>query len=172
MNVPYKLLARDLTLLGITLLVWMLSRRLDAELSSMATPVAILAGLMAPVIGFFIHEWGHLIGAWVSHSVVHPAQKLREVFLFRYDLDQNSREQFLSMGYGGFIASLLFVAALVPLLSLDRLADRIALTVTALGVLATFIIEVPQALRVYRGGPFPNGVAFVGTGNGAGKKAS
>jgi hypothetical protein len=172
MNVPYKLLARDLALLGITLLVWMLSRRLDDAHSPMAIPVAILAGLMAPVIGFLIHEWGHLIGAWVGHSVVHPAQQLREVFLFRYDLDQNSREQFLSMGYGGFIASLLFVAALVPLLSLDRLADRIALTVTALGVLATFVIEVPQALRVYRGGPFPNGVAFVGTGNGAGKKIS
>ena len=40
-------------------------------------------------------------------------------------------------------------------------ADRVALILTALGVLATLIIEVPEFLRVARGGPIPDGAAFV-----------
>ena len=39
-----------------------------------------------------------------------------------------------------------------------------ALVLTALGVIATFIVEVPEFMRVARGGPIPNGAAFVHAG--------
>ena len=84
------------------------------------------------------------------------------MFLFRFDVARSDRRQFLAMSNGGFIASLLLVALLLVVLRPHYRGDAIALALSALGVLATFILEVPAAWKVWRGAPLPTGAAFVG----------
>jgi hypothetical protein len=151
LTVTLKLALRDLTLVALTILLWLASLRLEPGTSPWAIPVAITTGVMIPVSGFLAHEWGHLMGAWASGARVHMPTSLWTVFLFDFRPGENSREQFLSVSYGGFIASALVVALLLGILSPSRLADAIALGLTLLGVMATFVLEVPPAWRVYRG---------------------
>ncbi|MGH8455254.1 MAG: hypothetical protein ACRES4_00795 [Nevskiales bacterium] len=153
MPITLKLALRDLTLIVAAILLWQYSHQLDAAGSAWRIPLAILAGLMIPVGGFLAHEWGHLVGAWVSRSTVHMPKSVLTIFLFDYKPAENSREQFLSVSYGGFIASGLVVVLLLMVLSFDRLADQIALGLTLLGVIATLVLEIPPVWRVYRGGP-------------------
>ena len=94
-------------------------------------------------------------------------------FLFRFDLHRNTRRQFTWMASGGFVSSLLLVVFLVAVLPSGLLATWIALGLTALGVLATFVIEVPEFWGVVvRGGPLPTGAAFVTTASGKVEAAS
>ncbi|MGH2670772.1 MAG: hypothetical protein ACRDH5_16950 [bacterium] len=155
MRAPWNLLVRDLALAAATLALWLLSRRLDASASAAAVPVAVLAGLALPGVGFLAHEWGHLAGARLAGSVIDYPASLRSPFLFHFDGARNGRRQFLWLSAGGFVASAVFLGGLLAGLSLNHLADRIALGLAAIGVLATLVLEVPQAWRVYRGASLP-----------------
>lgn len=155
MSITVKLALRDITLVMAAVVLWQYSHQLDATSSVYRIPVAILAGLMIPIAGFLAHEWGHLVGARVANARIHMPKRVLTLFLFDYKTAENGREQFLSLSAGGFIASGLVVALLLVALSFNHLADQIALGLTLLGVLATFVIEMPPAWRVYRGGPLP-----------------
>ena len=148
-----KLLLRDIALLALTVLLWQLYRPFAGRHDVAAIGMAALTAFATVVSGFLAHEWGHLLGALSRRSTVALAPRLSSVFLFQFDAGRNSREQFLAMSAGGFAASIAVVALPLLLLSFDGLADRIALTLTALGVAATLVIEVPGAVRVYRGEP-------------------
>jgi hypothetical protein len=161
-RVPFNILLRDSVLLLATLGLWVLSRHIEPRPSLAATAIDLAAGVMTAVIGFLLHEWGHLIGCWLGRSVVYLPDSITSVFLFKYDLVKNSRRQFMAMAYGGFVASALIVPALLLLLSFEHFADRVALVLVTLGVIATFVFEVPQAWRVYHGGAYPGGtIVFV-----------
>lgn len=151
------LAARDLLLCGFTAGLWMQTLSEQPVLAA-----EILAALFTVLIAYLLHEWGHLVGALLTRSVVHlPDGALSSPFLFRFDTGRNTRHQFLVMSLGGFIASVLVVLALLMLLPLERLSGRLALGLIALGVLATLVLELPVAWRVYRGSPLPEGRAFV-----------
>lgn len=62
---------------------------------------------------------------------------------------------------GGFLATALVVALLLALLPRDALAGQVALGLTAAGVLATAVLELPPFFRVLAGGPIPRGAAYV-----------
>lgn len=161
-RIPLHLLIRDLLLIAATLGLWAWSRQLDLSGGTLAIAVAVAAGTMTAVCGYLIHEWGHLTGALLRGSVVELPHSVRAVFLFKFNSEVNSRKQFLWMSLGGFIASALVVALLFALLSPQRLADQVALGLTVAGVAATLILEVPPALKVYRGAELPRGVAYSG----------
>jgi hypothetical protein len=151
------LVARDAVILGLTLWVW----RWSLTVPEVWGP-AIAAALLTAVSGYVLHEWGHLIGALLKRCVFElPATPFETFFLFRFNRDQNTRPQFFSMALGGFVSSIITVIALVVLLPWGVLATALALTLTALGVIATLIIEVPEFMRVWRGGPIPAGAAFI-----------
>ena len=151
------LLTRDAALIALAVAVWWWSLQ-----SPDAWGPAILAALMTVIGGYLLHEWGHLLGALYKRCAIElPATPFQSFFLFRFYREGNSREQFVSMVLGGFISSFLTVLALLILLPKDALATTLALTLTGLGVLATFIIEVPEFWRVWRGGPMPSGAAFI-----------
>jgi hypothetical protein len=82
------------------------------------------------------------------------------VFLFQFDSDRNSREQFLRMSMGGFVASVAAIVFLLLVLPLHATSGRIAMLLVAIGVVATFILEVPVAWRVAHGAPIPRGAAY------------
>jgi hypothetical protein len=154
-SIACKLLIRDVSWVVASVLMLRLSHQLEGTQDPLALPVAIAAGIMIPVAGLLAHEWGHWLGAWHSRGIVHMPASVWTVFLFDFRPHENSREQFLSVSAGGFIASALMVLLLVSLLSTAYLADRIALGLTILGVIATFVLEIPPAWRVYRGGALP-----------------
>ena len=153
MSILVKLLLRVLVLLAITLALWQFNHQWAGLNTAAAIGIAVAAGIGTVICGFLAHEWGHLLGALARHGRVGLPGSIRTVFLFQFDPEHNSREQFLAMSSGGFIASALIGALLLAVLSFDGLADRIALGLTGLGVLATFILELPPAWLVYRSLP-------------------
>lgn len=161
MRLPRRLIARDLGVIALALVAWWGSHVLHDAGSAYAWPAALAAGLLIPLAAFLVHEWGHLAGARASGARVVYAERIRSVFLFRFDVTRNDRRQFLAMSNGGFAASLLLLALLGTRLSVRYPGDAIALGLAALGVLATLVLEVPVAWRVWRGAALPSGAAFV-----------
>jgi len=157
-----KLLVRDLAIVAATLALWVPTTNNAGAGSWWPGLVGVLTALLTVLSGFLVHEWGHLLGAWVAGGAfVLPPGPASSVFLFRFDSSRNSREQFLSMSIGGFVASLVVVVVLLAFLPAGLLATKVALGLTALGVLATFVIEIPGCVKVWRGAPLPTGAAFV-----------
>jgi hypothetical protein len=160
-----RLALRDAAVLAVTLSVWAVDAGLrDAGSGALAIGVALLAGALATLCGYLVHEWGHLLGARAAGAVVHLPCGPAALFLFRFDADRNGRREFLAMSLGGFVASALAIAALLWLLPLDALSGRISLGLVGVGVLATFVLEVPTAWRVARGAALPRGAAYASGG--------
>lgn len=152
MKLPMRMMLRDVLVIVATLALWRWSRELDAAQGALAIPVAILAGASAAVAGFLLHEWGHLLGALASGSTVEYPSTVRSIFLFKFG-DGNGRRQYLWMSGGGFAASIVVIAVLAATLNFHALADWIAIALVVAGVIATFILELPPAWRVFRGAP-------------------
>jgi hypothetical protein len=159
--IPLHMLARDIVLIAVSFATLIWSHHLQDAGHGASIIVAGIAGVMLPVSGYLVHEWGHLAGCLLSRSVVHFPSTPLAVLLFRYDTGLNDRRQFLAMFWGGFVASVFIVALYFVLLDWRYLADKIALSLTTLGVLATFVLEIPEGWGVYRGKPLPRGAAFV-----------
>jgi hypothetical protein len=151
---------RDAGSVALTLALWRVESGLRGEAGPASVAVGVLAGSLTALCGFLLHEWGHLLGARLGRSVVHPPRGLFSLFLFRFDSDRNGRGAFLAMSLGGFAASALGVALLLAALPRDALAGQLALALTGLGVLATALLELPPFWRVLRGGPIPRGAAY------------
>ena len=83
------------------------------------------SGTCAAICAYNLHEWGHLLGAHLTKSVYVPARRIYSPFLFAYDADENTREQFLLMSLAGFAATALFVAAFLLWMPQDQQAGRI-----------------------------------------------
>jgi ribosomal protein S18 acetylase RimI-like enzyme len=152
---------RDLALVAAALALWAADARVRGDGGALATPLAVATGGLTALAGYLAHEWGHLTGAWLGGSIVHPAASPASVFLFRFDVDRNDRRQFAWMSLGGFAATAVVVALLLIVLPRDALAGQVALGLTAAGVLATAALELPPFFRVLAGGPLPRGAAYV-----------
>lgn len=158
---PWKHALRDLGLLALTLVAWRLDFSARAVGSSLEWLTAPVAGALTAIVGYVFHEWGHLLAARATGSVVRLPERASEIFLFNFHSDRNSARQFLAMSSGGFAASAISVVFLLVALPLDTFAGKIALTLVGLGVLATAILELPPYFSVMRGGPLPRGTAYV-----------
>jgi hypothetical protein len=158
----FAFLLRDGLIILVVVALWMATLRIGKPHDLWSVALHLATGLLTVFVAYLLHEWGHLIGAWIAGGYfVLPATVAETLFLFRFDNVRNSRAQFISMSLGGFASSILAVAFLVIALPWNLLASWIALGLVAAGVLATFIIEVPMFLGVVRGGPMPTGDAFV-----------
>lgn len=161
MTIPARVILRDLGFLAATIACWMWTRELQAgPASALSVGVQVVTAVLTAFTGFLAHEWGHLTGAHLAGSTYEPSDGVFSIFLFKFNSDRNTRRQFLWMSHGGFLVSALVVALLFAALSFDRLADQLALGLTTLGVIATFILEVPAAWKVHRGGEIPRGAAY------------
>lgn len=158
----WALLLRDGALVALTVVLWHYTLRAGPAHGAGNIVLHFATGLMTVVCGFFLHEWGHLVGAWMAGGAfVLPASIVETPFLFRFNNVRNSVGQFTAMSMGGFVASIAFVAWLPFGLPWGLLATYVAEGLTALGVLATLAIEVPGLIRVMRGAPMPSNAAFV-----------
>jgi hypothetical protein len=138
-----KLFARDLALFGIAILFWKLGAGFSAGQGLFGDVAGVVAGLSTGVCVFLLHEWGHWLGAVATGSTIVPAKSLASPFLFSYDSRQNSRQQFLVMSFGGWIASAAVALAAFAWLSPELFAARVARGVVGLNVVLIVLIEVP-----------------------------
>lgn len=158
----WALLLRDAVLVALTVALWRYTLQAGPAHGIGGYALHLATGLMTVLCGFFLHEWGHLIGAWMAGAAfVLPASPVETPFLFRFNNVRNSVGQFTAMSIGGFVASIAFVTWLPLGLPWGLLATYIAEGLTALGVLATLVIEVPGLVKVMRGAPMPSNAAFV-----------
>jgi hypothetical protein len=161
--IPWGHALRDALLVAATLALWRADAalRADGGALAIAVAVAVAAGVMTAVAGYLAHEWGHFLGARAGGSALRLPASAREVFLFNFDVRRSTPRQFVLMSSGGFAASLAVIVLLVAVLPLPALSALVALGLTAAGVVATAVLEVPPFVRVLRGGPLPRGAAYV-----------
>ena len=156
-----KFAVRDALLLVLCVLLWQFTLQQMAGLDRwLSIPLQLGAALLTTLVGFLVHEWGHLLGALAYRGKVHAPHRWYELFLFHFDGRSNNSRQFIAMSVGGFIASGIVVVVLLTWLPLDTLGGILALAFGALGVLATFVLEFPTTWRVMRGGPLPSGFVY------------
>lgn len=133
---------RDLAILVVTMVAWWGSLHAEAG-TALSSALSIGAGVGAAVCAYNLHEWGHLVGAWLTKSVFVPAKRIYSPFLFSYDAERNTRNQFLVMSLSGFAATALFVAGFLMWMPQDQQAGRIALRGALILAGLTVIIELP-----------------------------
>jgi L-serine deaminase len=157
----WKFAFRDLVLLGICLLLWQLNL---SALASINLLTAVLCGALTVIVTVLVsyqtHEWGHLTGAVAAGSLVHAPHQLIHPFIFHIDGNKNSRLQFVGMSVGGLAASLIALAVLLATLPLATWSAKITLGIVIVGIVATFVREVPEAWRVHRGTITPQGPVY------------
>jgi hypothetical protein len=152
---------RDLTILALTIVAWWSSLRLE-EAPEAASALSIAAGVGAAICAYNLHEWGHLLGAHLTHSVYVPARRIISPFLFSYDADENTREQFLVMSLAGFAATALFVVGFLLWMPQDQQAGRIALRSALVLAGLTVVIELPIFFKALLGSKVPRTGLFKG----------
>jgi len=148
---------RDLTLSLVAIVAWSFAL---APGGGESVFWQIAAGVLGGMCGYFAHEWGHLLGASLSGSRFAFSPSLASAFLFRFDSEASSRQQFLAMSLSGFAASLVVLALLFGFFPLDLLATRITLGIALGGLALTLFVEVPLLVHVMRGGRTPSATVF------------
>ena len=110
-----RLLVRDALITAACACLWWLDIR--AELTGIGgTVVSVLAGLSTGVVAFVAHEWGHAMGSKLSGATIYFADRIISPFLFFFDTDASTKNQFVAMSMGGgYVAS----AVMMPLRSSD-----------------------------------------------------
>lgn len=156
------LLLRDLAITAVAAALIGLDATLAQE-GTLAIVVGALAGLSAAVVAFLVHEWGHLVGTFLSGGVAHPARSLASVFLFSFDVAKSDRRQFLAMSYGGYLATAIAVVPLAGWIDVGRTSGVVGTIASVLGIGATLVLEIPTTVKVARGGPLPTGGVYEGT---------
>ena len=155
---------RDLGIAAITAAAWGIDRQARTGKYGQAakTVIGVSTGLLTALVGFGAHEWGHLAGALASGGVVDEPTSMTSPFLFFFDVGRSPRPAFLAMSYGGYIGTVVAAAAIATFVPRRALSGRVALAATAVGLVATFALEMPTTIRVARGGPLPRGGVYAG----------
>lgn len=152
---------RDLVLLALCVLAWRLNL---SEFAAGNGVIAVLCSaatvVLTVLVSYEVHEWGHLSGALLTGSTVHAPEKLIHQFLFHFDGKANDRRQFVGMSIGGLAASLIALLGLLLLLPLATWTAKIIVALVGIGIVATFLREVPEAWRVHRGIIVPTGPVY------------
>lgn len=156
-----RFVIRDVAILLVTIGLWLFSLETEPG-TTLASVVSISAGVGAAVCAYNFHEWGHLVVARMTDSVLTPARRVISPFLFSYDAEHNTRRQFLLMSLGGFAATAIFVVAFLLWMPQDQQAGRIALYGALILASLTVIIEFPIFFRALLGNTVPRTGMFKG----------
>jgi fermentation-respiration switch protein FrsA (DUF1100 family) len=156
-----RFFVRDLVLLALCILAWRLNLS-EFTAGSGVIPVlcSAVAVILTVLVSYEVHEWGHLSGALLTGSTVHAPNRLIHQFLFHFDGKVNDRRQFVGMSIGGLTASVLALLGLLVVLPLATWTAKVILALVGIGIVATFLREVPEAWRVHRGIIVPTGPVY------------
>ncbi|MEM1231257.1 MAG: hypothetical protein AAGI15_12015 [Pseudomonadota bacterium] len=146
----WRFARRDLVIIALTLTCWLLTHT--------ATDSALpgrLAGGLAILSAFLLHEWGHWLGARWSRSRISLPATLASPFLYNFDAQQNNRRQFLITSVAGFAATGVFLVAYFLLLPDSHPGTALACNGALVLATLTLVFEVPIAIAVAAGWPIP-----------------
>lgn len=115
---------------------------LIAELLCVVT--AVVAGI---VITTLVHEWFHYLGARFAKAVIR-IPKRQGLFVYRWDFDSNSTDQFLIMSIAGSVGGALAVILLWSVVPADTLARAVLLSAAVASFIYSALIEWPVIKRV------------------------
>ncbi|PLW68172.1 hypothetical protein [Pseudohalioglobus lutimaris] len=140
--------------------VWLLSFSMFAATDSwavltglpLASFISILAGVTAGFVTVnLVHEWFHYLGAKLSSGQYTIAAR-PGLFVFNWQFDKNSLQQFYVMSIAGSVGGALGVTALSMAISADN-PGRVALIAGAVtGFVLGALIEWPVLLRTRKSG--------------------
>lgn len=112
-----------------------------------------IAFASATVMASILHEWGHFSGAKLSGARAPVlAKPARLYFMFNFDMERNTPEQFIAMSIGGISANWLLVLLLLLLVPLDSLAAAMLVAVAIAKAVNVSFFEVPIVMQVREGG--------------------
>ena len=158
-----KFAARDSLIVAGALLLWWLAASWSGGSGALSDFTGFVAGLMLGSTGFVLHEWGHLLGAFATQSVVRPHRSLRSPFIFSFDSRKNSLRQFLVMSVGGFLVTAAVVWGFYTYLPDELLAARIARGAALFLAFLGVTLELPLVLVALHRGAIPAAVAVGGS---------
>jgi hypothetical protein len=150
-----RIAVRDLTVIALTVALWHWLAGYSARDTMLGDFLGLMLGLLAGVGGYFLHEWGHLSGAVLTGSRVHPPTSLTTGFLFSFDSKHNSKRQFLVMSLTGFAMTAAVTFAFYQFLPDGLLASRVARGVAVLGVFLALFVETPILIYGLLGSKLP-----------------
>ncbi|MCS5618817.1 MAG: hypothetical protein NZ808_03080 [Myxococcota bacterium] len=111
---------------------------------------AVVAGV---VISSTIHEWGHFTGARLSGSESPVFEKPKgHFFMFNFPIDQNDKEQFAWMSWGGILAPWVPVILALILLPFGTLSGQVLFATLVTRAVGAGAFEVPIVRAVAEGG--------------------
>lgn len=145
---------RDAVLVLAALALW---GGADAWATASGLGLATLAavgngGVAGWVIASLLHEWGHYAGAKLSGAAAPRIQaKGLSFFRYRFDLENNSLEQFTAMSLGGNIAHWSWFLGLLLLLPLSTPGQAAFVSAAFAFALFASFIEWPIIARVRQG---------------------
>lgn len=137
------LLLRDLAIGVVAVLAWRWAAPFSAGPGVVGDLSGVLLGLLLGACAFLAHEWGHLLGGFLSRSKMTLTQNLASPSLFTYDSRANSRGQFLVMSFAGFAATGVAIYVAYWVLPSELLATRVARGVVAFLTLLGVVLELP-----------------------------
>lgn len=144
--IPFLL--RDLVITAVTAFVMVLDAR--AWTGFAGTALGMATGALVTLVAFAAHEWGHLTGALGSGGIVEAPRSIASVFLFEFDEKASTREQFLAMSVGGYLASIVAVMAISLWIDLGRVSGITTAVLAGSGIALTFALEMPKTWKVFR----------------------
>jgi ABC-type cobalamin transport system permease subunit len=134
---------RDLLVIAAAVTVWIYASPVSAGSGPLADLLGVAAGAGIGLSAYLLHEWGHLLAALGTGSVVHPGRTLGSRYLFSFDSKRNDRRQFLIMSVGGFVVTALAMWLVYAGLPGDLFATRVARGVVSYLAFLTIFIELP-----------------------------
>jgi len=120
---------------------------------ALASVLAFFNAFVAMTIAATIfHEWGHFIGARLARSYSPMVPDPRGKFIFGFNFEKNTKNQFLAMSIGGSVANWLLVLLVLTFIPLDSAGRIMLLAVAVARGVSVLIFEVPIMLGVMNGG--------------------
>ena len=142
----YKFAVRDVILVCLSLVLALYAGPFSVGVGPVSDVVGVVVGFSLGASAFVLHEWGHLVGALITRSVLMAPPNLKSIYLFSFDSKANSRRQFLVMSGTGFVMTALCLWGAFTVLPEDQLATRVARGIIGfLGTLAV-VLEFPAVL--------------------------
>lgn len=121
------------------------------------------------IISTLFHEWGHFAGARLAGSYSPMVRKPTGVFIFGFNFEKNTRDQFISMSLGGPIANWVLVILVFILLPMDSAGRVMLFAVTLANAISVCVFELPIIMKTMDGGD-PETELNTGLSNGSGDK--
>lgn len=116
--------------------------------AGLSVATAIVAGV---VLGTLVHEWSHLFGAWSSGAVYTIPARVG-LFVFGFDFQRNTLQQFYAMSYAGQAGSWLAVLLLYLAVPMDSAGRVMLVCAAAAAAVYSGLVEWPVLQRTRQSG--------------------